>query len=70
MRLGLKGNLKKHVDAIHLARVKHNCDECGKTFSARSSQKGNLKKHQKNVHLKGAFNVTSVRLPSSPPNRA
>ena len=43
-----KGNLKKHVDTVHLKIKEYICVKCDKWFT----QKGSLKTHMKAVHFK------------------
>jgi hypothetical protein len=42
-----KGNLEKHVKAIHLQLRPYRCEVCEKTFA----MKGGLKRHVDSVHL-------------------
>ena len=41
-----KGDLKKHVNAVHLNMKNFKCDECDQSFG----QKGNLETHIRTVH--------------------
>ena len=48
-----KGNLKKHVQTVHLGKKNFKCDTCGKAFG----EAGNLNRHVQTIHL-GQKNFT------------
>ena len=46
-----KGELKKHMNRVHLKLRPHECDICNSIFS----EKGDLNKHIRSVHEKKTF---------------
>jgi uncharacterized C2H2 Zn-finger protein len=45
---GQKGDLKRHINTVHLKQKNYKCDHCNESFG----KKSNLKRHINTIHLK------------------